>query len=136
MSGGYPAAPRYPPSIPQVVWPLLLLALSPIFTPLGSKLQSGDWLTDWTALFTADRAANLDICLPDWLACDNKAIFPTLFAMDETDRALALARSTVKEALKAGVLYFALMFAAGFVLGTSARFDSAHRVIALIPILF
>ena len=24
MSGGYPGAPRYPPTIPQVVWPLLL----------------------------------------------------------------------------------------------------------------
>jgi len=30
-----------------------------------------------------DRAANFDICLPDWQARNNKAIFGTLFAVNE-----------------------------------------------------
>lgn len=29
----------------KVVWPLLVLALTPAFTLVGSKVQSGDWLT-------------------------------------------------------------------------------------------
>lgn len=29
----------------KVVWPLLVLALTPAFTLIGSKVQSGDWLT-------------------------------------------------------------------------------------------
>jgi hypothetical protein len=33
----------------KVLWPLLLLALTPTFTLVGSKLQSGDWLT-WLKL--------------------------------------------------------------------------------------
>jgi FtsH-binding integral membrane protein len=40
-------------------------------------------LTDWAARFTEDRAANFDIYLPDWLARNNKAIFGTLFAVNE-----------------------------------------------------
>ena len=40
-------------------------------------------LTDWAARFTEDRAANFDIYLPGWLARNNKAIFGTLFVVNE-----------------------------------------------------
>jgi len=40
-------------------------------------------LTGWAARFTDDRAANFDICLPTWLARNNKAIFGTLFVVNE-----------------------------------------------------
>jgi len=40
-------------------------------------------LSDWAARFTEDRAANFDIYLPDWLARNNKAVFGTLFAVNE-----------------------------------------------------
>jgi hypothetical protein len=40
-------------------------------------------MTDWAARFTEDRAANFDIYLPNWLARNNKAIFGTLFAVNE-----------------------------------------------------
>jgi hypothetical protein len=40
-------------------------------------------LTDWAARFTEDRAANFDIYLPNSLARNNKAIFGTLFAVNE-----------------------------------------------------
>lgn len=40
-------------------------------------------LTDWAARFTEKRAANFDIYLPNWLARNNKAIFGTLFAVNE-----------------------------------------------------
>ena len=40
-------------------------------------------LTGWAARYTEDRAANFDIFLPDWLARNNKAIFGTLFAVNE-----------------------------------------------------
>ena len=40
-------------------------------------------LTDWAARFTENRTANFDIYLPNWLARNNKAIFGTLFAVNE-----------------------------------------------------
>ena len=40
-------------------------------------------LTGWAARFTQDRAANFDIYLPNWLARNNKAIFGTLFVVNE-----------------------------------------------------
>jgi hypothetical protein len=40
-------------------------------------------LTDVAARFTDDRADNFDIYLPNWLARYNKAIFGTLFAVNE-----------------------------------------------------
>ena len=40
-------------------------------------------LTDWAARYTADRASNFDIYLPNWLASHNKAIFGTLFVVNE-----------------------------------------------------
>ncbi len=40
-------------------------------------------MTDWAARFTEDRADNFDIYLPNWLARYNKAIFGTLFVVNE-----------------------------------------------------
>jgi hypothetical protein len=40
-------------------------------------------MTDWAARFTDDRASNFDIYLPNWLARYNKAIFGTLFLVNE-----------------------------------------------------
>ncbi len=40
-------------------------------------------LTDVAARFTADRAANFDIYLPNWLAEHNKIIFGLLFIAGE-----------------------------------------------------
>lgn len=40
-------------------------------------------LTDWAGRFTDDRADNFDIYLPNWLARYNKAIFGTLFVVNE-----------------------------------------------------
>ena len=40
-------------------------------------------LTDWAARYTEDREANFDIYLPNWLARNNKAIFGTLFVVNE-----------------------------------------------------
>jgi hypothetical protein len=40
-------------------------------------------LTDIAARYTDDRACNLDIYLPMWLACNNKSIFGSLFVVGE-----------------------------------------------------
>jgi hypothetical protein len=40
-------------------------------------------MTDWAARFTDNRADNFDIYLPMWLARYNKAIFGTLFVVNE-----------------------------------------------------
>ena len=40
-------------------------------------------MTDWAARYTADRASNFDIYLPEGLARHNKAIFGTLFLLGE-----------------------------------------------------
>ncbi len=40
-------------------------------------------LTSWATPFTENRAASCDIYLPDWLARNNKAIFGTLFVVNE-----------------------------------------------------
>jgi len=40
-------------------------------------------LTDWAARYTADRASNFDIYLPNWLAEYNKLIFGILFVVGE-----------------------------------------------------
>src|SRR5579863_1142965 len=40
-------------------------------------------LTGLAARFTADRADNFDIYLPNWVARHNKATFGTLFAINE-----------------------------------------------------
>jgi hypothetical protein len=40
-------------------------------------------LTAIAARYTADRSPSFDIYLPDWLAAHNKAIFGTLFVVNE-----------------------------------------------------
>ena len=40
-------------------------------------------LTDFAASFTNERADNFDIYLPNWLASHNKAIFGSVFAVNE-----------------------------------------------------
>jgi hypothetical protein len=40
-------------------------------------------LSDLAARYTADRASNFDIFLPNWLASHNKTIFGTLFVVSE-----------------------------------------------------
>ena len=97
-------------------WALLLTAFVVCECAVLAANRGKCPLTDWAAHFTEDRAANFDIYLPEWVARNNKAIFGTLFAVKELI-VLLLDGSTVKEALKAGVLYFVLVFAAGFVLG-------------------
>jgi len=75
-------------------------------------------LTDLAARCTLDRAANFDIYLPNWLARHNKAIFGTLFVLSELMVVWRWRGSAVEQTVKAGVLYFMLVFSAGFVLGT------------------
>ena len=40
-------------------------------------------LTNWAGGFTDERGDNFDIFLPEWLARHNKAIFGTLFVVNE-----------------------------------------------------
>jgi len=40
-------------------------------------------LTDFAGRYTADRRANFDIFLPEWLARNNKTIFGVLFVVGE-----------------------------------------------------
>jgi hypothetical protein len=40
-------------------------------------------LTNWASRFTNKRGDNFDIFLPNWLARRNKAIFGTLFVVNE-----------------------------------------------------
>ncbi|MGA2004679.1 MAG: hypothetical protein ABSG70_14935 [Terriglobales bacterium] len=75
-------------------------------------------LTDLAARYTLDRAANFDVYLPNWLARYNKAIFGTLFVFSELIVVWHWRGLAVKQTAKAGVLYFMLVFSAGFVLGT------------------
>jgi hypothetical protein len=85
-------------------------------------------LTDLAARYTLDRGSNFDICLPAWLARYNKIIFGSLFVFDELVLIWCWNTSAVKQVLKASSLYFALVFAVGFVLGTI-------RTLWVVPIL-
>ena len=75
-------------------------------------------LTDLAARYTSDRAANFDIYLPNWSARHNKAMFGTLFVLSELIVVWRWRGSVVEQTAKAGVLYFTLVFSAGFLLGT------------------
>lgn len=75
-------------------------------------------LTDLAARYTLDRGPNFDIYLPAWLAEHNKFIFGSLFVFGELVFLWCWAKSALKQILKAGALYFTLVFAVGFVLGT------------------
>ena len=62
----------------------LLLTLVVLFECCVLAVNRGRCpMTDWAARFTNDRADNFDIYLPNWLARYNKAIFGTLFVVDE-----------------------------------------------------
>ena len=45
--------------------------------------RGGCPLSDLAARYTDERASNFDIYLPNWLASHNKAIFGTLFVVNE-----------------------------------------------------
>ena len=75
-------------------------------------------LTDLAARYTLDRGSNFDIYLPEWLARHNKVIFGGLFVFGELVVVWCWNSSAVKQVVKAGSLYFMLVFAVGFVLGT------------------
>ncbi len=64
-------------------WALMLTALGFCECAVLAANRGRCLLTDWAARFTKDRAANFDIYLPNWLASNNKAIFGTLFAVNE-----------------------------------------------------
>jgi hypothetical protein len=85
-------------------------------------------LTDLAARYTLDRGSNFDIYLPDWLARYNRVIFGSLFVFNELFVIWCWNSSAVKQVLKAGSLYFTLVFAVGFVLGTI-------RTLWVVPIL-
>lgn len=75
-------------------------------------------LSDLAARHTYDRASNFDIYLPNWLAEHNKTVFGTFFVISELIVLWRWRGSSVEQTAKAGVLYFMLVFSAGFVLGT------------------
>ena len=64
-------------------WALMLTALVVGECAVLTANRGRCPMTDWAARYTLDRAANFDIYLPEWLARNNKAIFGTLFAVNE-----------------------------------------------------
>jgi hypothetical protein len=64
-------------------WALMLTAVIVCESVVLAANRGRCPLTDWAARFTDDRSANFDIYLPNWLARNNKAIFGTLFAVNE-----------------------------------------------------
>jgi len=64
-------------------WALVLTAIVVCECAVLAANRGRCPLTDWAARFTEDREANFDIYLPVWLARNNKAIFGTLFVVNE-----------------------------------------------------
>ena len=64
-------------------WALVLTAMVVCECAVLAANRGRCPLTDWAARFTENRAANFDIYLPVWLARNNKAIFGTLFVVNE-----------------------------------------------------
>jgi hypothetical protein len=64
-------------------WALILTAIVVVECAVLAANGGRCPLTDWAARFTDDRADNFDIYLPNWLARHNKAIFGTLFTVNE-----------------------------------------------------
>jgi hypothetical protein len=64
-------------------WALMLTAL--VLFECGVLAINGGRcpLTDLAARWTSERTPSFDIYLPDWLARHNKAIFGTLFVVNE-----------------------------------------------------
>ena len=85
-------------------------------------------LTNLAARYTFERASNFDIYLPDWLARYNKVIFGSLFIFGEVVVVWCWNSSAVKQIVKAGSLYFTVVFAVGFVLGTVRTLWVAPRL--------
>jgi hypothetical protein len=67
----------------QFHWALILTAIIICECAVLAPNQGRCPLTDWAARFTDDQADNFDIYLPNRLARHNKAIFGTLFAVNE-----------------------------------------------------
>jgi len=87
-------------------------------------------LSDLAARYGAVRASNFDIYLPNWLASQpQQNNLRNAVRRQRIDRAVVLAkapaiiisqgrRQPVMQLVKPGAIYFALVFGAGFVLGT------------------
>jgi hypothetical protein len=84
-------------------------------------------LTDVAARYTVDRDSNFDIHLPNWVAEHNKVVFGWLFVLGELCVFWYWRGSTMKDALRAGVLYFLIVFATGFGWVQFARFGSLRN---------
>src|SRR5215469_15126531 len=64
----------------------LVVFITVIIVSEGVVLTMNHWkcpLTDLAARYTDDRRDSFDIYLPPWLARNNKAIFTTLFVINE-----------------------------------------------------
>jgi hypothetical protein len=61
----------------RVAWVLIAIVTVEIIVLLANRFRCP--LTDVAARYTADRRANFDIYLPEWLARWNKEIFGVLF---------------------------------------------------------
>jgi len=64
-------------------WAMILSAITLVECGALALNRGRCPLTDLAARFTDERSNNFDICLPDWLARYNKAIFGTLFVINE-----------------------------------------------------
>ena len=67
----------------QFRWALILTVIVICECAVPAANRGRCPLTDWAARFTDDRGHNFDIYLPNWLARYNKAIFGTLFGLNE-----------------------------------------------------
>ena|SRR5262249_46077843 len=64
----------------------IVVLITVIIVGEGGILLMNHWrcpLTDVAARYTDDRRESFDIYLPPWLARNNKAIFTTLFVLNE-----------------------------------------------------
>lgn len=64
-------------------WAAILTALTLVECGVLALNRGRCPLTDLAARFTNERADNFDIYLPNWLARHNKAIFGSVFAVNE-----------------------------------------------------
>jgi hypothetical protein len=68
----------------QFPWALILTVIILCECAILAANRGRCPFTDWAARFTDERVDNFDIFLPNWLARHNKAIFGTLFVVNET----------------------------------------------------
>src|SRR5437764_8739842 len=64
-------------------WALLITVLIIIECGVLALNRGRCPLTNWAARYTDERCDNFDIFLPNWLARYNKAIFGTIFIVNE-----------------------------------------------------